>query len=350
MKNYPSNLKKDGPGGVRCVSRFLIAILALFLISGASAQNPEEKPAAVVEGKPVYASEFLPKLEGQIYKVRQEEYELKRKALEGVINQRLLAAEAEMWSITPEELLHQEVDSLVQEPTDEQVEQRFVVQMFRSGGQATVSKEDIHDQMMQSAVEAAREQYFQMLRQKADVKIYLLPPALKVDYDPARVRGAADAPITIVEFSDFQCPYCEQAYFMMKALLEKYSGKIKMAYRDLPLEEVKNDFHGAAVASRCAGEQGKFWEYHDLLFENQEEYGAGAFESFAASLQLDTDKFSACLKSDKYMPLVKKDLEEAVRLGATGTPAFYINGIFVNGARPMEEFVELIDALLADLK
>jgi protein-disulfide isomerase len=218
--------------------------------------------------------------------------------------------------------------------------------MFQAGGASGVTKDQVRQQMKQAAIEEARQRYFLTLRQTADVNIYLLPPALDVDYDPARVRGYPDAPITIVEFSDFQCPYCEQAYFMVKTLQERYAGKVKLAYRDLPLQEVQNEYHGAAVASRCAGEQDKFWEYHDILFEHQEEYGERYFVQFAETLGLDVDKFTACLNSDKYIPLVKADMDEAVRLGATGTPAFFINGIFVNGARPIEEFIQIIDSLL----
>jgi protein-disulfide isomerase len=276
------------------------------MISCASAQTrreqeqDQEKPVAVVSGEPIYSSEFVPKIEGQIYKVRLQEYELKRKALEGVINQQLLTEEAEVWGITPEELLRQEADDTIPDPTDEQVEQRFVMYMFQAGGASGVTKDQVRQQMKQAAIEEARQRYFLTLRQTADVNIYLLPPALDVDYDPARVRGYPDAPITIVEFSDFQCPYCEQAYFMVKTLQERYAGKVKLAYRDLPLQEVQNEYRGAAVASRCAGEQDKFWEYHDILFEHQEEYGERYFVQFAETLGLDVDKFTACLNSDKF--------------------------------------------------
>ena len=292
----------------------------------------------------------MPQIESKVYKIRQQEYELKRKALEDAINRKLLRAEAETWGISAEELLLQEADSTVPEPSDSEVEQRYVMQMFRGGGQITESQNDIREQMIQSRRQAAREQYFQMLRQKANVKIYLLPPAMEVEYDPARVRGNPDAKITMVEFSDFQCPYCEQAYAMVKALLRKYDGKVRLAYRDLPLEEVQSDIHGAGEASRCAGEQEKFWEYHDLLFENQDAYGESAFVSFAEHLSLDVDQFSACLESGKFKPLVQKDFDEGIRLGATGTPAFFINGIFVNGARPQPEFEEIIDGLLVAME
>ena len=224
-----------------------------------------------------------------------------------------------------------------------------MAQMFRNGGQVSVSQDQIREQLQRQGIEQARDEYFARLRQEAGVKIYLLPPAMEVGYDPARVRGNPVAKITIVEFSDFQCPYCLQAYGMIKELLKKYDGKVKLAYRDLPLQEVQSKMHGAAEAARCAGEQGKFWEYHDRLFENQDEYSEAAFKQFAASLKLNSDQFATCLESGKFKPQIQEDLQEAIRLGATGTPALFINGVFVNGARPQPEFEEIIEAELAAL-
>ncbi|HWP83632.1 MAG TPA: thioredoxin domain-containing protein, partial [Terriglobia bacterium] len=269
------------------VVSFLAALPAAWmlepLLPSAAVQSEarKEKPAALVDGEPIYASEFLPQIAAKIYQAQRQEYEVKRKALEEVINKRLLKAEAEAFGMTEEELLRQEVDSRVPEPSDSEVEQRFVMLMFRGGGQIAETKEDVREQLKQAKLEAARQSYYRMLREKGHVKILLLPPALEVDWDPGRVRGNPDAKITMVEFSDFQCPYCEQAYFMVKRLLEKYDGKLKLAYRDLPLQEINSGTPGAAEASRCAGEQGKFWEYHDLLFEHQDEYGEDAFQMLA---------------------------------------------------------------------
>ena len=332
----------------RIAAGVLLAIAA-FLLSGsvppATAQTASDKPVAIVGDETIFEKDFVPQLESKIYKIRQQEYELKRQALEDVINQKLLRTEAEMWGMTPEDFLRQETSAMIAEPTDAEVEQRFVAQMFR-GGQITQSQDEIREEMKQESAQMAHAQYFLMLREKAGAKIFLLPPAHDVDYDASRVRGNPEAKITIVEFSDFQCPYCEQAYAIVKNLLKKYDGKIKLAYRDLPLQEVQSNIHGAGEASRCAGEQGKFWEYHDLLFENQDEYGERAFKMFAEDLSLDAERFSACLESGKFKAEVQKDFQEGIRLGATGTPAFFINGIFVNGARPQMEFEEIIDVLL----
>lgn len=113
---------------------------------------------------------------------------------------------------------------------------------------------------------------------------------------------------------------------------------------------MQSKIHGAAEASRCAGEQGRFWEFHDLPFENQGAYGETAFGDFADTLKLNMDQFNACLESGKFKAQIKEDLQEAIRLGAPGTPAFCTNGVFMNGARPQREFEEIIEAELAALE
>jgi len=313
----------------------------------AAAQAPKERPVAVVGGETLYEKDFLPAIQGQVYKVRMQEYELKRQAIETEINKKLVRAEAQKRGVTEEELVRQEADSKIAAPTDAEVEEQFVAQMFR--GQITQTKDQIGEQLKQEKVEQARQEYFASLRERAGVKIYLLPPRLEVGYDPSRVRGNPDAQITIVEFSDFRCPYCLQAYMTVRNLLTKYEGKVKLAYRDMPLLGAQSGAQGSAGASRCAAEQGKFWEYHDLLFENQDYFGAEAYREYAESVGLDMAQFTACMESGKFEAQIQEDFQEGLRLGITGTPAFFINGIFVNGARPQPEFEEIIDLELATM-
>ncbi len=311
------------------------------------AQAQEEKPVAVVKGQKIYEKDFVPQLEGQLYKIRQEEYELKLRALEERIGRMLLHDEAQKHGVSDEEWLRQTVDSKVEDPTQEEIDQQFAAQMFQQVPQAPQNIDEITKQLKEQTIQEARAEYFEGLRAAAGVKIYLLPPAIDVAYDPARVRGNPGAKITMIEFSDFQCPYCLQAYSMVKELLKKYDGKVKLAYRDLPLQEINGGVAGSADAARCAGEQGKFWEYHDLLFENQDSAGPEAFKEFAEDLKLNPDQFASCLKSGKYKAQIKADYQEALRLGITGTPAFFINGVLISGARPKAEFENIIDTELA---
>ena len=328
----------------------IFLFVSLCLVPVAPAQSKPEKPVAVAGKDTFYEKDFLPQLQSELYKLRVQEYQLKRKALEDAINKKLLQTEAEKRSTTPEELLKKEVDSKVAPPTDQEVEEEFVRQMFQNGGAATEGKDKVRDQLIQEFSQDARDEFFQALRQQAGVKILLVPPKIEVAPDPNRVRGNPDAKITIVEFSDFQCPYCLQAYTTVKDLLKKYDGKIKLSYRDLPLQETQGKIPGTAEAARCAGEQGKFWEYHDQLLENQDAYGVDAFRDFAEILKLDGDKFAACLDSGKYKAPVHADFQEAMRLGLKGTPAFFIDGVPLSGARPEADFEEILDAELAALE
>jgi protein-disulfide isomerase len=170
---------------------------------------------------------------------------------------------------------------------------------------------------------------------------------VEVGYDPARVKGSPSAPVTMVEFADFQCPFCGRIEPTLNELLSKYDGKVQLAYRDFPLSHIHPYAQKAAEASRCAGEQGKFWDYHGLLFANQAKLDNQSLLLHARSLKLDEKKFEDCLSSGKYAAAVAKDLEEGRQAGVSGTPAFFINGLFLSGAVLPENFSRLIDDELA---
>ena len=160
------------------------------------------------------------------------------------------------------------------------------------------------------------------------------------------IRGDFDAPITLIEFSDFECPFCERFYPTVKKLLDDYQGKVRLVYKHFPLGFHPNA-QKAAEASECADEQGKFWEYHDKLFENQPAgYGLDKFKQWAKDLALNSEKFNDCLDSGKYASKVQSDYQEGAQKGVNGTPATFVNGQLVSGALPYESFKQIIDGLL----
>ncbi len=163
------------------------------------------------------------------------------------------------------------------------------------------------------------------------------------DDDPS--LGPLSAPVTIIVFSDYQCPFCARVEPTLKQVMDTYKEEVRLVFRDFPL-----GFHQyaqlAAEASECADEQGKFWEYHDLLFAKQSEWspvGINKFKEYALDLGLDASQFNACLESGKYADEVKKDLEEGQAAGVTGTPAFFVNGVLVSGAQPFSTFQQIIE-------
>ena len=156
-------------------------------------------------------------------------------------------------------------------------------------------------------------------------------------------RGNASAPVEIIEFGDFNCGYCGRFHEQtLSPLLETYGDHVRFVYRDFPI--LAESSITAAVAARCAGEQGHFWEYHDLLYENQGSFGQiGAFGQFAGQLELDVDDFSTCLEEQRHLEAVVADYREAQSMGIRGTPAFFINGRPVIGAQPFQEFARVIN-------
>ncbi len=166
------------------------------------------------------------------------------------------------------------------------------------------------------------------------------------------VLGDADAPVTIIEYGDFQCPFCGKFFKETEPVLrENYikTGKVKFIYRDFAF--LGQESLDSANAARCAGEQGKFWQYHDYLYSNQNGENRGAFsknnlKSFAAALSLDKEKFDACLDSDKYLEEIKKETKAGGEAGVQGTPANFINGVLYVGALPTATFTQVIDTEL----
>ena len=159
--------------------------------------------------------------------------------------------------------------------------------------------------------------------------------------------GPADAPITIVEFSDFQCPFCKRWHAeVYEQLLAAYPGKIKFVYRNLPLTSIHPDAQGAAEAALCAGDQNVYWQYHDKLLSG-EVLGTGAYTQYAQELNLDMTAFNACITTEKYKDAVQADSDFALNLGVRSTPTFFINGLAIVGAQPLDVFKQVIDKELA---
>ena len=160
--------------------------------------------------------------------------------------------------------------------------------------------------------------------------------------------GPADAPIVIVEFSDFQCPFCQRFYAQtFKQLMAAYPGKIRFVYRHLPLTSIHPEAFPAAEASMCANEQNAFWPFHDKIFENQDKLGSDLYLQIASGLNLDTNAFEECVNTNKYKDLVQMDSDFALSLGVQSTPTFFINGLALVGAQPLTAFTQVIDKELA---
>ncbi len=312
--------------------------------------RPTSAPGGVmaeVNGTPVTSAELEERVGSRLARIRQEEYELRRQALDEIINDRLLAAEAKKRGLSVADLLQDAVDRQVPEPDPKMVEALYEQNRARFAGRSRDAvMGDIRAAVKNRERQARQMAFTRGLREGASVKIALEPPRTTVPVPAsAPSLGPDGAPVTIVQFVDYQCPYCHRAQSTIDEILSRYSGKVQLVHRDFPLEG-----HPAAMpaarASRCAGEQGKFWDYHRSLMKVKGPMDDTDLKGRAAGLQLDQGAFSTCLASDRFDAAIRAGFEEGTRAGVNSTPTYFVNGRQLTGALPFDEFREVVEAEL----
>ena len=335
----------------------LVAVLAVPALAAEKAAEKRAPKAAAkassdavayIGGEPITAAQFEELAGPRLFAVRTQEYTQKRALLEDAIDAKLLEKEGKARGISADELVRVEVDAKVPAVTETEQKEYYEKNKPRFGNtpEAEALKQ-IEAGLRQQRARDARMAYVKELRDKVGVQILLDPPRVQVSLGEDPVKGPASAPVTIVEFSDFQCPYCARVTSTLKQVEEKYGDKIRVVFRDFPLVQIHRDAAKAAEAGECAHEQGKFWEMHDRLFADQSKLQVEALKQTASQLGLDAEKFNQCLDSSKYAAEVQKDVDEGARYGVNSTPAFFINGRLVVGAQPIEAFTQAIDEELA---
>jgi len=279
-------------------------------------------------------------------------YDARQQGLEAMVSEKILEAEAAKRGLADvTALLESEIDAKLTPPTEAEVNQFYAMMARRMGGRPL---EEVRPSILQEITRRAQAERFQAflgeMRDAYKVKISLPRPEvpripISVDDDPS--IGPDDAPITIVQFAEFQCPYCGRAKEVVDQVMKKYEGKIRMVYRDFPLS-----FHDravpAAVAANCAGAQDNYWGMFDALMGNQRALTEADLTRYATEIGLDLEQWNVCRKDPAQEAEVQKDFEDGSKAGVQGTPAFFINGIFLNGAVPLEQFTAIIDAELAE--
>jgi len=294
-----------------------------------------------------FAKGDLKKLESQF---QEQLYQTKRQALDTIIMKRLVEAKAKAAGKSPEEFVQAEVMSRIPPTTDAEVQQVYDAAKAQGRDLPPIAqvKDTIVRYVQQQKAQAAAQAYYDKL--KADAKVEILLPPYRAPRQQVEAkgpsRGPAAAPVTIVEFSDFECPYCSRAEETVSEVMRVYGDKIRLVYRDLPLPNHKNA-PKAAEAAHCAGEQGKYWEMHAKLFANQRALEVPALKGYAKDLKLDQAKFDKCLDSGATAAIVEENRRVGNEAGVNGTPAFFVNGILISGAQPFDAFKEVIDVELA---
>jgi protein-disulfide isomerase len=325
--------------------------LVLVLGALAVAQTPlQGEPLAELDGEAITAAEVEHAIAAQLSKLEEQSYDLKRQQVEALITERLLAREAAKRGLTVPALLDAEVTTKVALVTEQEIETFYQDNKARFKGDDATAREQIRAYLQKQKLAEQRGAFVQSLRSQANIVVHLKAPAVfraEVGVDGAPIRGSATAPVTIVEFTDFHCPFCKRVLPTLTQLESQYGDKVKIVFRDYPIDNLHPGARKAHEAARCAHDQGKFWAYHDLLFANAPKASPEQLKTYAQGVGLDVPAFEQCVSSGTYQATVQKDVEEGTRVGVTGTPAFFINGRLVSGAQPLERFVRVIEEELA---
>ncbi len=329
------------PGAV-----ILLLALGAWLPSACSAQDKGAKGSggvlAVVNGQPITEADVRSSAAEQ-FKGLQREYEknshdLLESSLQAVIQERLVLAEAKARGVTKDQILAEIKPAPV---TDADVDAFYE----QNKAQIPKPKEQVAGQIKtyleQQGQQKARQAYYDNLQKKYKVDIKMEPVRVEVAATgPA--TGPATAPVTIVEFSDFQCPFCSRLTPTLDQVKKKYGDKVRIVFRQFPLPFHQNA-QKAAEAALCANDQGKFWQLHDAMFGNQAALGVDQLKAKAAELGLKADDFNKCLDSGAKASAIEADKKAGSEAGVNGTPAMFINGRFLSGAVPLEQVTSVID-------
>lgn len=318
----------------------------------APAETPAEagggEAAARIGDVAISLADVDAKAGAALVQARQQLYDARRAALDELVTDRLLEAEAQKRGIDKDALLKAEVDDKAAPVQEAKIVELFEANKARLGG---ASLDEVRPRIVEFLGQQAKSErfaaYAEELRGAAGVVVLLDPPRVTVEVPANAARfGSTDAPVQIVEWSDFECPYCSRGASTLDELKTKYGEKISVVFRHFPLEFHPNA-RKAAEAAICAQEQGKFWEFHDKLFANQRALGLEDLGRYADEVTLDKAKFQDCLSSGRHAPQVQADFEAGQKAGVTGTPGFFVNGRFLGGALPVDAFSKVIDEELA---
>jgi protein-disulfide isomerase len=283
---------------------------------------------AEIAGRKVTANELQEKQAGKLLQAQYKYYLAERDALDQFIDDQLLEMQAKKESVSLDELFKRHISIHVQEPTEDQL--RFYYEGVQTDEPYEKARSNIIDTVHQLRMKKARDAYIAELRAEYAVVIELSQPIAHVEAGSAPRLGPENAPVQIIEFADYECPYCQEVNEDLKRLREQFPNQVSLVYKDFPLP-MHPLAAKAAQAARCAGAQGKFWEYHDSLFQTKK-LQMSQLKEEARALKLDTARFDQCFDGGEQAGLVKKDSQEGQRLGLQGTPSFFINGHFMSGA------------------
>jgi len=301
-------------------------------------------PVAEINGSKFTLADVERKRSSVLFQARNTLYEAQRKAVEEFIDEYLLEQQAKKDNITVSGLLEKQISSkIAANPSDEAL--RVYYEGLDTADPFEAVRDKILDHVRQRRIAKAKTAYVQSLRAQANVKLQLVTPRADVSLKDTPVRGPADAPVVVVEFADYECPYCQQIQPALDRLESEYKGRIAFAYKDVPLP-MHTSAQKAAEATHCAASQGKYWEYHDLILASTK-LDLPSLKNQARELQLNGAEFDECLDSGQKAGIVSAHVNEAQALGLQGTPSFFINGRFFSGLLSYEQLSSVVEEELS---
>ncbi len=279
-----------------------------------------------------------------LFQARNKFAEAERAAIDNFVGQRLLEERARKEGVSIEGLLEKHVNSQIAvDPSNESL------RVYYEGLDTAQPFEAVRDQILQAIRERRKQRaktaYLKALRTEAKIVVRVPQPRLEFSLAKTPVRGPKDAAVVVVEYADYECPYCQQVEATLIRLQTEYADRLAISYRDCPLP-MHPRAQKAAEASRCAEAQGKYWEYHDLIFASKQ-LDVTALKQSARTLGLDGNAFDRCLDAGEKAAEVKSHLTEFENLGMEGTPSFFINGRFVSGIQTYEQMKAIVEEELA---
>ena len=298
---------------------------------------------ATINGAQITSGDIEDSLRSLIFETQEQIYRLRRKELDLKINQTLLEQEGQKRKITSQALLEDEVTAKLKPVTEAEALAFYERNKDRIAGDYPKLKDQIIEHLQRLSEQNAETAFAERLRGAASIETYLTapePPVYEIATDDQPAQGSADAPVTIIEFTDYQCSSCAGLRPVMDRLLAEYQGKARLVARDFPLQKHPYAFK-AAEAAEAAREQGKYWEYTTILFQNQGALGPDQLKEYARQSRLDLEKFDATLASGKFAEKVRRDYQDGVRIGIQATPT-----VFVNGRRVSEPTYESLKATI----
>lgn len=302
------------------------------VVMGVDINSPNLSPTAVVAtvaGQPLKAETLLERLKPIVYRMNLEAYELTKQRAEQLVDDMLLLEEARRRQIGPEEIIRTEVSDKIRNPTEEEVAKFYSDNKARISGDLDSVRNQVALYLQNESRRKLEKDLSARLRKTANIRWLITEPAqpvqnISVDDDPS--RGAANAPVTVVEFTDFQCPACAAMHPVLEDVLKSYGDKVRFVVRDFPLHQHEHA-RKAAEAANAANAQGKFFEYITLLFKNQKALDIASLKKYASELGLDRSRFDAALDRGVYAAEVKKDVTDGEMYGVGSTPTIFVNGV-----------------------